>query len=247
MKKLLLLICFTILGVFLLNICTTPASSSAYAEGVTSGIGSIYTNNYANRTLEYYYYFPSNLKYKTAPFLIMVPGLSGKGQDFVFQEFKNFAQSQGFVIIAPSFQEDDANWDNQTSYQYPAAWSGNALNAILNNFMSAHYISSNGIYLYGFSAGAQFAERYSLLHPNSVNACAIHAPGGVTMPGSYQKTKFFISVGAQDEDYRKQTASDFYSKAKSLGIRAQYKQYNCSHMVPGEQIRDSIEFFKQSR
>lgn len=246
MKKFLLLVCFTILGMFLLNICAAPTSSSVSAA-VISGTGSVSTDNYANRTLQYYYSFPSNLKYKTAPFLVMVPGLGGNGKDVVTPEMMDLSQNLGFVIIAPTFKEDSDNYETRTSYQYPAAWSGKALNSILNDFVSKQNVYSGGLYMYGFSAGAQFVERYSLLYPNYVTACVIHAAGSVTLPTSFQKTKFFISVGTQDENFRKETANDFYTQAKKLGIRVQYKQYNYGHMIPAEQMDDSAEFFKNVR
>ena len=157
---------------------------------------------------------------------------------------KEFAQKEGFIIIAPSFQEDTDNWKKHTSYQYPAAWSGEALNKILNDFITKQKIYSKGLYLYGFSAGSQFSERYSLLYPNYVLACAVQAPGGVTLPVSKQKTKFFISVGTQDLDIRKQEATAFYTSAKNLGIDVQFKQYNCGHELILEQIKDSIDFFR---
>lgn len=215
-----------------------------------SGRGCVHTDNYANINLEYYYYIPSSVKNsssKAAPFLVMVPGLSGDGEGFVSPEFRNFAQQYGFVIIAPSFREDSANFEKCQSYQYPAAWSGKAFNQILNDFIDKQHIISQGLYMFGFSAGAQFVERYSLLYPNYVTACMPNAPGSVTLPESYKKTKFFIAVGAQDEDFRRKAAIDFYNKAKSLGINVKYKQYNVGHGLSAEQINDGIEFFKSVR
>lgn len=213
-----------------------------------SGTDFIHTTNYANPKLGYYYYISKKImknKAQKTPFLIMVPGRDGNGQDIVTKQFKDFAKQNGFVIIAPSFIEDTKNWDKRTSYQYPAAWSGKALDSILHDFTTKQKISSNGIYMYGFGAGAQFSERYSLLHPNYIIACVIHNPGSLTLPTSFQKTKFFISVGTREENFRKELAKNFYAQAKKLGISVQYKQYNCGHIIPNEQRKDSIEFFKQ--
>lgn len=213
-----------------------------------SGIDFVETDNYANPQLGYYYYIPKKLKNaKKVSFLVMVPGLSGKGESIASKPFKALAQKNNFVIIAPSFMEDAENWDSEKSYQYPAAWSGKAFNKILSDFSSKQHISYNELYLFGISAGAQFAERYSLIYPNTVKACYLWAPGGVTLPIIKQKTKFIISVGNKDEVFRKQVAADFYRKAKDLGINVKYKEYNVGHKISDEQIRDSILFFKKCK
>lgn len=211
-----------------------------------SGIDFISTTNYANTELGYYYYIPKNIKknkIQKAPFLIIVPGLSGNGQDIVTQPFKDFAQQNGFVIIAPSFKEDDNNWESKTSYQYPAAWSGKAFNKILSDFYDKQHIRSKELYIFGISAGAQFAQRYSLIYPETVTACFLCAPGGVTVPTSKQKTRFVITVGNKDIPIRKQEAARFYKSAKALGIDVKYKEYNIGHSLSKEQIQDSLVFF----
>lgn len=86
--------------------------------------------------------------------------------------FKEFAERERFVILAPSFTWDQANWNDGKSYQYPEAWSGAALVAILDRFQQARGISISKLYLFGFSAGAQFAVRFALLRPELCAACA---------------------------------------------------------------------------
>lgn len=208
----------------------------------------ITTTNYANRQLEYYYYIPASIvnNYtKRVPYLIMVPGLSGKGEYLVTPQFKSFAEREGFVIIAPSFMEDSNNWESQTSYQYPQAWSGNALNNILRSFSSKHSLSPSCLYMFGFSAGAQFVSRYSQIYPDFVKACAFNAAGGTDYPCKYQATKFFVAIGTQDENVRKEVAQDFYSAAKQKGISVIYKQYNVGHDLCDEEINDELEFFSR--
>lgn len=251
-EKILFFIFCIVVGVY---ICKPDNSGTSiwgsvvkkYFPTEISGTNSVTTDNYANTTLEYYYYIPIQLKKnktKTAPFLVMVPGLSGSGQGFVSQPFKDFAQAEGFVIIAPTFKFDDKYLDSGTSYQYPAAWSGKALNKILNDFISKQDIASQGLYLLGFSAGAQFSERYSLLYPNYVIAASINAPGCVTLPVAYQKTKFVISVGSKDESFRKKAAADFYNASNQLGIDVHLNNYDCGHCLSEGEINDSIAFFR---
>lgn len=216
-----------------------------FPDNSIDGIGSIPTSNYANLTLKYYYYIPKSIvKNSAAPYLIMVPGLNCSGQDFVTQQFKDFAKREGFVIISPSFMEDDKNFDNQTSYQFPRAWSGQALNDILNSFNSGHNMRPSRIYMLGFSAGAQFVSRYAMLYPDYVTACAFNAPGGTDDPLKYQATKFYVAVGNQDEDVRKHTAQNFCNLAQNKGIDVTFKEYeNLPHQLSQDEINDELAFF----
>lgn len=212
-----------------------------------SKVDFVTTDNYANPQLSYYYYIPKKIiqgKNRSVPYLIMVPGLSGRGEDFVSQQFKDFAKKEGFVILAPSFVEDSNNGESQTSYQYPAAWSGAAMNKIMNAFDANQNLEPSRLYLLGFSAGAQFVERYSMLFPDYITACAVNSAGGMDMPVRNQPTKFFVAVGSQDIDDRKKVALDFYNTGQKLGMNVIYKQYNISHEFSDEEIKDELDFFR---
>jgi len=218
-------------------------------DGSISRIDSITTSNYANPTLNYFYYIPQNVfknKNERHPYLILIPGLGGQGQDFAIKPFRDFAKKEGFVIIAPSFVYDDKDHDNETSYQYPKTWSGQALNDILNSFDSKQGMMPSRIYMLGFSAGAQFASRYAMLYPDYVTACAFNAAGATDDPIKYQATKFYVAVGSLDEDVRKQTAQNFYSLAQKQGIDVTFKQYdNVGHAISDDEINDELAFFSR--
>lgn len=226
---------------------TSPDANQPSANSALSGNDSITTTNYANPQLNYFYYIPQSVlqnKTKRHPYLIMVPGLGGQGQGFVTQAVTNFADTYGFVIIAPSFAFDEKNFDGRTSYQYPAAWSGKALNDILNSFDSKQGLMPSHLYMLGFSAGAQFVLRYSLLYPNYVTACAVNAAGEADNPTKYQATKFFIAVGSNDEADRKQTAQKFFTLAQQQKIDIKYREYpNIAHQISDAEIADELSFF----
>lgn len=56
---------------------------------------------------------------------------------------------------------DENNWDAKKSYQFPEVWSGDALLKIINSFKQKHNIRISKYYMFGFSAGAQFALRFA--------------------------------------------------------------------------------------
>ena len=210
------------------------------------GLGSITTNNYANKTLQYYYYIPGTIlenPNQYYPLLLAIPWLSGKGEDLITPEFKDFAYKNKFVIISPSFMWDDKNWDSNQSYQYPAVWSGNALLKIVDDFKKEHNIRlSRKYYLFGFSAGAQFALRFALWKPDLCVACAAHASGAPIRPEGKINTKFFVTCGTQDME-RIDTVKEFYNLARQRNIDVTYKTYNTDHSLTPAQIEDSMKFF----
>jgi predicted esterase len=231
-----LAICLAILMGFLFSGC---------AAGYVDGIDSIPTDNYANPSLEYYYYLPKAVienNLEPHPVLVMVPGLSGRGDQFVSREFKEFADSEAMVVVAPSFVWDEANWDSGQSYQYPAAWSGDALLQIIDQVEEKHGIATSRLYVFGFSAGAQFALRFCLWKPEKCVACAAHASGGTVIPDRKVDVRFFATVGTQDTS-RIEIVQAFYNNARSLGIAVEYKEYDTGHSLTSSQIEDSLRFF----
>lgn len=213
------------------------------------GIDFINTDNYANTRLEFFYYIPSTViknKQRVFPVLVCIPGLSGKGQDFVSSIFKEFAEKEGFVIVAPSFMWDKDNWNTKKSYQYPSVWSGAALIEIINKLQKEQSLSLSKLYLYGFSAGAQFALRFAIWKPELCAASAAHASGGTVIPVRRIPVKFYVSVGKEDKT-RIEKSENFYNKARRLGIEVIYKQYEGGHSLPEAQIRDSLRFFKEAK
>ena len=173
----------------------------------------------------------------------MVPGLNSNGEYFVSRDFKDFANSEGFVIIAPSFAYDKENFKSQQSYQYPSVWSGDALLEIIEQFEENNGIITSDLYLFGFSAGAQFSLRFCLWQPWLCVACAAHGSGGYVIPDTYVDARFFVTVGERDTD-RLDQANTFYSYATDLGIDVTYRKYNVGHGLSYDQIEDSIEFFE---
>lgn len=257
----LLIVVSTLLILFIIIIILLPSNkqsdngankSGQRITSVTSttfidGIDSISTTNYANRILKYYYYIPTVVfasKDQPQRALVMIPYLSGLGEHFVLPEFKEFAKKEGFVIISPSFQYDKENWETQTSYQYPAAWSGNALLKIISQFEEKNDLQISGLYLFGFSAGAQFALRFCFWNPELCVACAAHGSGGTVIPDKKIDVKFFVSVGKNDIQ-RIEKAKTFYEVAQKYGIEVTYREYDTGHAMVPEQVKETLDFFKR--
>lgn len=236
--------------------CAANSDDGGASGSPVEGIGSIQTENYANLNLEYYYYIPDNVVkdseelypvQASVSFFIAVPWLSGRGEGFVSSSMKEFADEEGFVIVAPSFVYDEANWDAKQSYQYPSVWSGDALLEIIDQVEEQHSLIASDLYLFGFSAGAQFALRFCLWAPYMCKACAAHGSGGTITPNRYIDVAFFVTVGSSDTD-RIPKAESFCDAAESYGISATYKEYsNVGHELTQAQAEDSLDFFRNLR
>ncbi|MGD9582003.1 MAG: alpha/beta fold hydrolase [Vampirovibrionia bacterium] len=207
------------------------------------GVDFIETPDLINDKVNYYYYIPKNsINNRIKPdLLICVPGLSGNGRYFVNDIFKQFAQNNQFIIVAPSFIFNNTDFKNKKSYQYPEKWSGKALLNIIDKLNNSGYRTKDN-YFYGFSAGAQFITRFALLKPDKCKAVIAHARGGELIKlNRFIKTKFMISVGKKDIS-RIENNEVFYYSCEWHNIHAIFKLYDCDHIIPDQQITDTIEF-----
>jgi dienelactone hydrolase len=232
------------LGCLLLVLTLIPGCSRPQAPP-KEGTGSIETTNYANSTLGFYYLIPDGVGSR-CPMLICVPPLSGRGEDCVTPAFKEFAEREGFAILAPSFVFDSQNWDVKQSYQYPSAWSGEALLAMIEWLKENQGIEPEGLYLHGFSAGAQFALRFALWRPTLCVACSAHGGGGTVVPEDRVEVRFLVTIG-EDDVKRLDKARAFRDAAEDLEIDTEYKEYPGGHALPPKQIEESLEFFSRCR
>ena len=212
---------------------------------LVSAGGDKHSVTYKNKQLEYAYYVPKNvLPQSNLSAIILVPGLNGKGETLLDQSWMNFADKKNWVIIAPSFVfEGEQAFQQARSYQYPKAWSGGALKAILQQFSEKGYKISS-LYMMGFSAGAQFVGRYALLNPQQVKKCAIIASGGNDKITKNVPVKFFYGIGKNDAGNRRLFADTFETEAKRKRISITKKVYeNTGHSLTIEMQNDVRQFF----
>ena len=206
----------------------------------------IETDNETNKKLKFYYYIPKELVNSTKPYplIIWVPGLDGDGQESIPPEFYELADRSGYAILSPSFRFNQDDHNKMHSYQFPAVWSGKAL---INMIYKAREngLNPSKLYMAGFSAGAQFVSRFSLLKPNIVKACAILSSGGDVVPNENVKNvKYFYGIGTKDETFRINNAENFTKTAQKLGMNVEYKKYDFDHRTTEQEMQDVAAFFE---
>lgn len=203
------------------------------------------TVEYANKKLQYAYYMPKTSENPTEA-LILVPGLSGKGQGMINKEWKKLADEKKWLIIAPTFVFEGGNaFDNRKSYQYPKAWSGKALNTIFSKFAEDKGIRIDSLYMVGFSAGAQFVGRYIFLYSEKVKKAAIISSGGNDPIQKRISVEIFYGIGEKDTKVRKDNAEKFIREAQNIGILITEKTYpKTGHKFTKTMQADVIEFIR---
>jgi len=199
---------------------------------------------YEGRKVEYAYYVPKTVTAETDA-IILVNGLNAKGEQMINDQWIALSDQTGRPIIAPTFPfEGHDAFQKRQSFQFPDAWSGDALNAIFNQFEEKG-IHIERLYMAGFSAGAQFVGRYALAHPDQVVKCAIGASGSNDHIKKASPVKFFYAIGENDQWNRRMFATDFVKEANKYGISVEYKVYpNAGHRFTPEMKEDFVRFMQ---
>ena len=209
----------------------------------------IYTSNPTNSTVSFFYYIPAQLESnpsKPYPVIIWIPGLDGNGGESISEELYDLANTKGYAILSPAFKFNDEDFKNEKSYQYPQAWSGEALVSMLEK-AKRNGLNYSKLYMVGFSAGAQFASRFSFIRPELIDACALLGSGARVKPTENNGVKYFIGIGTMDDEFRRENAEIFNNAARNLGITTVYKKYNIDHSTSSEEMKDVVKFFEDVR
>ncbi|MDV6346016.1 hypothetical protein R2083_00600 [Nitrosomonas sp. Is35] len=124
-----------------------------------------------------------------AKIFITVHGISRNVRQHA-KEFVAYAERYGVVMIAPYFPSD-----RFPDYQRLGRKGNRAdivLNAIVAEVAQLTGASSDKLYLFGYSGGAQFVHRYMFAYPERVARIVLGAPGWYTLPDA--SLKFPIGI-----------------------------------------------------
>ena len=95
-----------------------------------------------------------------------------------------FAEENQVLIVAPLFPAglyDAQDLDNYKYLLYQGVRYDHVLLSMLDEVRSTYHIGEDRFLLGGFSGGAQFAQRFTYLHPERLRAVSLAAPGRVTL------------------------------------------------------------------
>ena len=199
------------------------------------------------REVEFSAYIPSAQGDERFPVIIYIGGHNIRPKWITRGGWATFADQHRFAIVGPFFFTTHDEWRQRKSYHYPSVWSGRALDKILRKLKQSAPIDSEQLYLFGFSAGAQFAHRYALYKPEHVRAVAAHAAGVYRPPSRYIPTRFLLTVGTLDKDRLKDPRM-FTVIARRLKIDAHLLLIpEHDHRICPQQLEASRSLFIETR
>jgi predicted esterase len=98
--------------------------------------------------------------------VVLVHGFGGRGEEALWMR-RALARFDDFIIVAPSFPEGFQLLEHETDRQ---------LIDLFRSLRQRRRLHER-MFLVGFSAGAQFAHRFTMRHPALVAGCAAHSGG----------------------------------------------------------------------
>jgi len=129
---------------------------------------------------EYYVHIPDGMRAGAEP-LVLVHGISRNAAELILR-FAEQAERAGVPLIAPLFRREAYGQYQQAVDARRGLRSDLALCDILDDAARRFGLATGRIALFGFSGGAQFAHRFSLIHPHRVRACVPASAGWYTLP-----------------------------------------------------------------
>lgn len=144
----------------------------------------------ADRPVAVYYYIPHDLP-DDAPIMFLMHG-NGRNAKGYLNSMKFFADTQKFVVIAPRFSTDfypsrdyhrGGIFDRSGKMKNKEDWTFSIVEPLFDYVKEITNKTNEGYILYGFSAGSQFAHRYTWFFPdNRAEQTIPVAAGSYTMP-----------------------------------------------------------------
>lgn len=139
---------------------------------------------------EYWLLVPARLdRSRPAHLVVLAHGFRGQGGDILWLR-RAFAAFRDCVFLAPSFPEGFQLLQRETDSQLLRLF------AQLRRELELH----PQLFVCGFSAGAQFAHRFAMRHPDKVLGCAAHAGGtwGPELNPAARSVPMSLSCGLED-------------------------------------------------
>lgn len=130
--------------------------------------------------VSYYLYAPKKVN-TGVPIFITVHGWSRNVLEHA-KEFLSFAEEYGVVLVAPLFDPENFPQYQRLGHSSKKGRADRALDAVIAEVVSKTGAEPRPLYMFGFSGGGQFVQRYAMVYPEKVKRIALGAPGWFTFP-----------------------------------------------------------------
>jgi predicted esterase len=154
--------------------------------------------------------------YRPKAVLVLCPGCNGSAEGTIAEKpWRDFAAENGIGLSGIAFSSDQSLFEAKRSYQFASEGSGQVLIDALHKI----YEEDLPVFIYGFSAGAQFAARFTEWKPERVKGWCAYAAGSWDEPQADRKfPPGIIATGEEDKDHLA-WAMLHYRKRRELGMK----------------------------
>ena len=132
----------------------------------------------------YYLYIPLSSKLGT-PVFVAVHGIQRRANQHA-SFFSAFAEQYGCILIAPYFPKARFKRYQRLGIGSKGKRADRALNNIIAEVRELTGANTKKIYMFGYSGGAQFVSRYTMIYPDRVARIVLAAAGWYTYPDLLQ-------------------------------------------------------------
>ncbi|MFQ5756027.1 MAG: PHB depolymerase family esterase [Acidiferrobacterales bacterium] len=129
----------------------------------------------------YFLFLPRRVAAAEAPLLVGVHGVT-RGAREIAQQFAALAEAYGVGLLCPLFHARRYADYQRLGRAGRGARADRALERILAEVQCLTGMSTEKLYLFGYSGGAQFVHRYAMAYPRRVAAMIVSAAGWYTLP-----------------------------------------------------------------
>ena len=190
---------------------------NGYSDTLQKGMNSYQLNN-TNKKITVWYNLPKGYR-STSKVLFVMHGVKRNGKEYL-EDWLKYSNKKKVILIVPEFSNKEfpgsANYnlaniaDPNNNINPTEKWHFSIIESVFQDFKKQAKLKTPEYYLYGHSAGAQFAHRFAMFYPESSLKLAISANAGwYTFPD--QNISF--PYGIKELNYNsKQTNSIFEKK-----------------------------------
>jgi len=140
-------------------------------------------------TTEYFYYVPNSAS-QGAPVLAAIHGTSRLAGEYA-RLMAPYCEAHGVVLLAPLFGDQHRDYQ-RLGREGRGRRADVTLHRCLAELGSLTGADVSHFFLFGYSAGAQFAHRYLMAHPHRVARAMVVASGWYTFPDFTQRYPYGI-------------------------------------------------------
>lgn len=142
----------------------------------------------ADPRFSYCLYVPRDYRAAGArlPLLVSVHGGTRTAERYR-DVFAEFAEEHQCVVLAPLLPMNTSDLDSVHNYKalrYDGVRFDHLILSMVDEVTELWRLVPDRFYLFGFSAGGQFAHRFAYLHPDRLAAVSVGSPGWITRPGT---------------------------------------------------------------